>query len=519
MLYNLDWLEEAKYFPPVSEIPRLKGYADNSNLFEDRPSLVLKPYEDRLKKIITSLNDDNWLSGWFNYCPNYWQLSTIKTADLMIGDKPNIKYEKKQNKVDEALQYTDFFTKLNEMVFDNDSLGDCIVRPYIDSNSRRNFVSQDPSMWFPVVNPENIKEVKTDVLAWIVCTHQDANNPSRNKYELHAKIQNRGTFSVEYRKYSIKRMKIKEYTDQITGETFLNYEVYMIGRLLDTKIETATYSQLVIHIPSITTSRSVYGTSNYERITATVAEIAIRESLASFILDQNSAPRLSAPDSAFVRKGDRWVLKTGGRNFVVKAGEQAPIYITWDGNLSSNEERIKQLKSELYSLSEMGTVLNHDDINSSQGYEALEVKMINPKLKARRMCTRFEAPLKQLIAYLIDDKETKEEDISIIFNDGVPATENQTLDMAQKKKNLGVSLRSVLIEYFGLSEEEADAEVEKARQESADAFMEQFGAGRNGLFGGGKDDENASNNGETDKDEEDVNKDEKDAKNDKDKEE
>lgn len=43
MLYNLDWLKENNYFPPMSEINRLKTYKDNANLFDDEPSLVLKP--------------------------------------------------------------------------------------------------------------------------------------------------------------------------------------------------------------------------------------------------------------------------------------------------------------------------------------------------------------------------------------------------------------------------------------------------------------------------------------------
>ena len=57
--------------------------------------------------------------------------------------------------------------------------------------------------------------------------------------------------------------------------------------------------------------------------------------------------------------------------------------------------------------------------------------------------------------------------------------------MAQKKKNLGFSSQSVFTEYFGLTEDQAKEEVEKARQESADAFAESFGMSRNSLFGGG----------------------------------
>ena len=486
MLFNLDWLAPGKIFPPKTEILRLKKYRDYADLFDNRLSAVLKPYINRLDEIVGKLKDTTSVNPTFKNMPNYFRLSTIKTMDLMVGDEPNIRNEQYQEEIDEILQNTDFYTKLDELVCDNDSMGESITRPYIDSEGRRNFVSTNPSMWFPVVNPENMKEVKHDVLVWTVCTYQDATNPSKNKYELHAKIQERGTTTVEYRRYTVNKHYAEKYTDIASEIDCGSCQFYIIGNLIESKIEEAPYTQLIIQIPGITTSRSIHGLSNYDVIVPIVAEIAVRESLANFILDQNSAPRLGAPESAFVKnKDNRWVLKTGGRNFVIAPNEQPPVYITWDGNLTSNEQRIAELKKELYAMCEMGTVISHDDINSSQGYEALEVKLTNPKLKVQRMCKKFKAPLKKLISYLVGDENMQDSDISIIFNHGIPTSESQNLDMAQKKKNLGFSAQSVFTEYFGLTEDQAKEEIEKARQENADAFAETFGAGRNGLFGGG----------------------------------
>ena len=138
-------------------------------------------------------------------------------------------------------------------------------------------------------------------------------------------------------------------------------------------------------------------------------------------------------------------------------------------------------------------------MNSSQGYEALNVKLTNAKLKVRRVCKSFKQPLKQLIAFLINSSNVKDKDINIIFNDGIPVSEYQNILTAQAKKNLGVSLRSILVEYFGLTDEQAQEEVDKANEESASAFIEAFGVGKNGDFGGGKDDgKNGSKTGEDD---------------------
>ena len=485
MLYNLDWLKPQQKFPPLSELSRLKGYKDNAKLFDDEPSLVLKPYQDRLTAIVNGLKDTASLNQSFYNIPNYWQLSTIKTVDLMIGDEPTVVCKDADKLISEALLNSDFHNKLNELVIDNDSLGEGLIRPFIDSQGKRNFTVQNPGLWFPICNQENTKEVKTDVLAWTVCIYHDANNPAKNKYELHCKIQDRGSDKVEFRRYAIPKVEgYIDYVDKDTTEHYGPQTFFVLGTMLESTIEAAPYTQLVIQIPGVTTSRSLHGISNYERITGIVAELAIRESLASFILDQNSAPRLAAPNSAFVQSKDgRWVLKTGGRNFVVAPNEQPPIYITWDGSLTANQSRIDDLKKELFALCEVGTVMSQEDMNSSQGYEALNVKLTNARLKVRRMAKAFKTPLKQLVAFLVDNSKVTSYDINIIFNDNLPVSEFQNITTAQAKKNLGVSLLSILMEYFGLTQEQAEEEIQRAREENAAAFIEQFGAVRNGDFG------------------------------------
>lgn len=486
MLFNFEWLKENEEFPPKSELKRIKGYKDNFNLFMDEPSLVLESYVKRFKQIVNSL-DDNGAANFFLDTPNYWQLSTIKTVDLMVGDKPTITCEKASDKLESVLQDTKFYEKLNELVIDVDSLGECLLRPYINSKRQRDFVSQSPEMWFPIVNPENIKEIIADVICWTVCTKQDANNSLKNEYELHCKIQQRGASAITFRRYKVPKFyECQDYVDRNTFEHFGKCTFFKIGRLLEETQEQAPYTQLVINISNVTTSKTIHGISNYERITSLVAELSIRQCLASFILDQNSAPRMAAPSGAFDQNEEgNWVLKTGGRNFVVKPQEAPPVYITWDGNLTSNEERIKDIKQTLYSMCEVGSIVNQDEINSSQGYEALQVKLTNAKLKVRRMSATFIEPLKQLLAYLIDNK-VDEKEINVLFNEGIPMSSTQNINEAQAKVNLGFSKHSVFKEYFGLTSEQADDEIEKAKEESVDAFVNSFGAGRNGLFGGGQ---------------------------------
>ena len=482
MLFNLDWLEQGRLFPPRTEIPRLKKYKDNDKLFNDEAYTVLQPYVERLKEVIGGISDTPKLrDNMFFQTPNYWQLTTLKTGDLAVGEKPTITVdEASMNTWEENANNSSFNEKLFEIVYDVDSKGDSIARVYVDENGKRNFVVQDPQMWFPVLNPENRKEIKQHCMAWIVNTYQDATYPLKNKYELYVQIHTKDNPVYEFRRYQIDKHFYKEYIAEETNENFGSIHWFTIGALKEQTMVDGGIPNAIIHFSGITTSKSPFGISNYDRITEIIAEIGIREALGAFILDQNSAPRMAAPSSAFVQnKEGQWVLKTGGRSFVVAPGEQSPVYITWDGNLTSNAETIQRLKQDLYSLSEMGAIISNDEMNSTQGFEALEVKMTSPRLKTRRLCTKISKPTRELVARLAD---TEIENVSVMFNDGIPATETQSIANAMNKKSLGVSTSKVLQEYFDYTQEQAEDEVERAREESPGGFVDLMGIGQNSLY-------------------------------------
>ena len=103
MLYNFDWLQSGKLFPPLAEIPRLKGYKDNADLFEDNIALVLKPYYDRLGEIVSGLKEKNYVNNsFFNIVPNSNEphyLLPMSLSDETIDEmKMEIEPIKKQNK-------------------------------------------------------------------------------------------------------------------------------------------------------------------------------------------------------------------------------------------------------------------------------------------------------------------------------------------------------------------------------------------------------------------------------------
>ena len=73
------------------------------------------------------------------------------------------------------------------------------------------------------------------------------------------------------------------------------------------------------------------------------------------------------------------------QQFLVVRHKSGNVLQKCDGSLTANQSRIDDLKKELFALCEVGTVMSQEDMNSSKGYEALNVKPTNARLKVRRI--------------------------------------------------------------------------------------------------------------------------------------
>ena len=217
-----------------------------------------------------------------------------------------------------------------------------------------------------------------------------------------------------------------------------------------------------------------------------MAELEVRYALESLILDKHTAPSMYAPMTAMNANLDgSWTLRPGSA-FPVGEGEQPPGYITWDASLAANHEMITRLEKHLYSLSEMGAVINDDCFGASQGYEALKVRMTNARLKARRLTTQLTNPLKRLIALLSESGEAiKEREINVFWIDGIPNDERLETEIATMKKQAGLyDTKTLLMEHFAKSEEEAEEILSRREEETAEASSGGFYGGEKGVGDG-----------------------------------
>lgn len=501
MLHDLRFLEAGAMFPPKSELARLKTYSDNEKLFNQEIGSVLIEHEARIRNIDARFADMDWTSytgKFYEMELNYFQLISLKTADMVCGEPPTLGFIEKREPVKlpqnpeeateqdeytaelleaekaeaQALQHdnlmqlcndTQLFSKLQSVALGVSYAGDVPVRVYVDENGKNNFTVISPSMWFPVVDREIKDKVLYHVLAWVECVDE-----RRNKYELNVQLHEKGKYTNI--KYAIKGEPQKAITNDY-GE-ILNVYQYEIGGVIESSpaISTGLDDFAIVVFQNVVPPASIYALNDYDRVTPIIAELNVRYTLEDLVLDKHSAPMLGVPQSAlFQNRQGEWTTATGGV-VRLKQGEPAPQYITWDASLQANHHMIEKLEKHLFSLSEMGAVIDDASFGASQGFEALETRMTNAKLKARRICTGFTSPLKELVALLSQKGYARIErgEISVQWNDGLPQNEFRETDIALKKVgNRAIyDTETVLVEHFGKTKDEAERIATKLTEEN-----------------------------------------------------
>lgn len=514
ILYSLDFLAQGNLFPPPSQWARLQTYSDNTKLFKQQVAEVLEPYSQRIREITSrfaNIDWENYTGRFYEMELDYFQLISLKTMDLVCGENPTVSSKPKRtppsveptpdteleamdeaaqkiaqetaelawkDNLDEITNDTKLFKKLQSAVLGLSYCGDAIARIYKDGK-KNNCTITSPAMWFPVVDREVKENILYHVLAWVECTTPNEQDEKKKVYILRVQIHEKG----RYTNYTY-ACKPEKAVNNVIGPHNLNVSVptFKIGGLLEEEkpVNTGLSDFAIVHLSNVVPPDTIFGINDYDRIVPILAELNVRYTLESFVLDKHSAPTMALPESAFFqnRLGE-WVPAVGGA-VKTKNGEPLPSYITWDAAMTANHAIIEKLEKHLYSLSEMGAVINDDSFGASQGYEALETRMTNAKLKARRIAQNLTDPLKKIIALLSEVGYTRidESELSVQWNEGLPTNEYRETDIATKKVgNKAIfDVATVLQEHFGKTKEEAEAIADKIGESEAMGFAGQYAA-------------------------------------------
>lgn len=456
MLYDYEFLKEGQIFPPKSEVARLDAYRVNGLLLDDEPWTALPEYKRRVCWLLANFALES--ESLYLYDANYFSDLVEKIKELVYGDPPSITVAGETPSA--LLESSDLIEKAKEGCADFIALGDWVTK-LVEREGKATFINVDPSTWFPIVSREDIKDVRAHVLAWTVKT-------ARDTFELHVQIHERGKYTN--RAFAVRRFDGEAvYTVENTGQRIVRAS-YELGKELKHadngfalgEFFTGLNGFAVIHSANNPATRRVCGTSDFDKITAAVMEYNVRMTLKNVVLDKHAAPKMYGPP--FDGEDGTAI----GNYLEVPPGEAPPGYLTWDAAMQAVFSTVDGLKNDVADLSGMGALLSHKTFGESQGYDALMIKLAPALMRTAGKRVTLEKHLKRLISALSDSygNAVEEGEITVLWKDGIPATESVRADVAKKHLDTGWSIFDVLTKDYGWSQETAEEALERRRAES-----------------------------------------------------
>lgn len=440
MLTDLMFLNPGKPWPPPSELPRLQRYVENKKLFEGKHDEVFKDWirilrEDQKASLLLILN-------WHKRLSTLW-------ADLLLSEEPRISAgqdsQEEEAEIQRIKQESDLINTAYQVILDVSRYGTGLF------NIRDGRIDlTTPSIWFPVVSPDNVKQELYHVLAWPV------EEEGKNKI-LRVQIHEKGQY----------RAREYELTDGKIGELLKPEEI----------VSTGLTDFAIIPVHNIVESDEYFGLDDYMDIDCIVQEIEVRLCQISKVLDKHSDPNMYGDEAALEidpETGEE-IFKGGGRFFPVSPGGTPPGYVVWDAKLESNWKEIEMLMQQLYIISETSEAcfgqLKQGMVESGS---ALKRLMIAPLAKAQRLRMRLDPALKKAIKLCSQTGKVDltNSPINIAWQDGIPDDEREQAEtMAIRLGSTGgartISVRTAIKRLDNMSDIEAEAEMDRIAEDLA----------------------------------------------------
>ncbi len=450
MLTSLSFLMQGQAWPPPTEAERLERYAQNRLLFEGKHELVYKDW-------IRLLREDQ--QAILEIVLNWHKRMTLLFADLLLGEPPRItagdKDSQEQQTVERIIDDNGLFNVAYEVALDVSRYGTGIFKVRYDG--RAIIEGQQPAIWFPVVKPDNIKEIQAHVLAWAYEEDTQERGKTVTKKYLQTEIHEKGRIITA--KYPIE--------NNIIGPAIEQEET-----------ETGVDEFLVVPVNNILTTDRITGLDDYIDLDSIIQELEVRIAQISRILDKHADPNMYGPETALEHDPatGQWGYRGGGKYFPVGPDENPPGYVTWDGQLEASFKQIDLLMEQLYILSETSAAaFGQLKAGLAESGTALRRLMMAPLAKVNRIRMRFDPALKEVL-WLASRLEKAQgmagavvlENIHIDWKDGLPDDDVELTQNEVQRYTAGLtSLESSLRRLYGLEGQSLQEEIDRIRDEQA----------------------------------------------------
>ena len=468
----MNLFKKGEVYPPAEHEERIERYEQNKQLF-------LGQHYDVLKKATSNMNSRFYVSV------NLAGIISKKSADFLIGDGVQVSAGKGDNTPEqEALERiyedNDLDIRLYESALSNSFRGDSFFKVRYGQEFD-GALSEDVDPFKVIIEPvpaqyvfpeESTTDAK-DIVAYHVAVpvRVDESKPSTYANTWKLEIESHYAGRIEYSSYFMKAVR----TD-ING----NPKSFKLGD----EIEEERYTEytdipahLIVHIPNYTTDDTYKGIDDLSELKPLFDELNNRFSQVSSIMDKHSDPAMAIPPGIMdVDERGRPIFNVSQTKvFEVDDRDIIPQYITWNGQLQEAYQEIDLLTNQILAVAELPEVaLGMSDTGTSggSGY-SIKWRMNSLLSKVKRKRKYYERGLKQLflVAQMIEhDRGIAEYELTVpkfIFSDGLPKDDMEQTNIAIQRTGGAIlqSQKSAIMEYRGLNEEQAEAEIKRIEEE------------------------------------------------------
>ncbi|TYS60480.1 phage portal protein [Sutcliffiella horikoshii] len=465
------------YFPPEDHEERIKRYVENKKLFKGEHFEV---FQDQRKHFSKKQEELLYLAV------NLPAIICKKSADFLFGEPCAFNAGNDDNsneqKALERIYYQNDFNILNyESALGSAYRGDSFIK--LRYGQRWDGLIKDKNIdpYRVFIESQNAEYVFPETLQTdaktIFCYHiAFPVKEKRITTRYFLKVESHYPGLIVYREY-----ELSPFTTDVKGNV-TQYKI--IAEVKDSirEVKTGLPFPLVVHIPNYSLDDEWQGIDDLSEHKSLFDEVNMRLSLIAEILDKHSDPAMAVPTGSLGEDEQGNPIFHAGRDkiFEYEKGDAEPKYITWNGQLDAAFKELEKLLDIIFILTEIPPVVLGKDNSGTSGSSGLSIKwrMNSILSKVNRKRQYFEKAHKRilLIAQLLEHKKMSPdyqiiENPRILYKDGLPDDEMEKANIANMRTG-GMptkSQKTAIMEMDGLTEEQAEKEIQRIREEEQQA--------------------------------------------------
>lgn len=471
---TIPFLQPGQPWPPAGELgeERLQRYSRNKALFKGEHWRV---YDDTIKL----LRDD--VRATLELAINFPGAVSKLFSDLLFGETPRYVSSTAQEWVDDFIEANGLHRANYRAALAQSYRGEAVYKLRLTEGRERAVAEVIPaSIWFPVVDPDNVTDIQGHVLAWVKSKPDRKGNQVRY---LRAEIHLPG--SIHQRLWRLSEDNIIQ--ERADLGTFYSPPP-------PEEQETGVEEPLIVVVPNLEVDDSPFGLDDYSEADTLFHQLDLRLAQIAKVLDRHTDPNMYGPVSALEQDPatGEWVVRAG-RYFPVAENEPPPGYLVWDAKLDANFRFIEHIMRGLYIATDTNaaafSLLESGSVPSGA---ALKRLLIRPLARTNRKRLYFDVALRQLFALAArleraNGRRDVPDDLNlhIEWKDGLPEDPREAAEIEQIRTGgkATSSVRSAIRRLDGGSEESIENELaeiaaEEARGEMPAVTLTTFGFGQ-----------------------------------------